>query len=328
MLANLGLTAGCLPVMQVLTKLACPGGARGALQVIYFHQVLAEADPMRPGDPTAKTFDELLAALKSWYNVVGLADGLERLAHGTLPPAAVAITFDDGYADNVDVALPILRRHGLSATFFIATGYLGEGVMFNDLVIEGMRVAAGHEIVLEFLGLGRLPLRTMAERCQAAQEVIRLLKYLPSEERMAKAERVAERCGLSAPPRLMTDAGGVRRLVDAGMAVGAHTHSHPILNRMTPSDAESDIARGRDVLASILGSAPRLFAYPNGRLGKDYSAEHVAIVERLGFDAAFTTNPGVCRRGANRWEMPRFTPWDNTPGRFAMRLVQARWGLL
>jgi peptidoglycan/xylan/chitin deacetylase (PgdA/CDA1 family) len=97
---------------------------------------------------------------------------------------------------------------------------------------------------------------------------------------------------------------------------------------MTPAEAESDISRGRDELAAILGHAPRLFAYPNGRLGKDYSAEHVAIVERLGFDAAFTTNPGICRRGDPRWQLSRLAPWDRTPARFAMRLVQARWGLL
>jgi hypothetical protein len=200
--------------------------------------------------------------------------------------------------------------------------------MFNDLVIEGVRTATGDTLDFDFLGLGRLPIGTEVERCEAAQAVIRLLKYLPAEERMQKAQRVAEACGLSSPPRLMTDADGVRRLAAAGMEVGAHTHSHPILNRMTPSDAESDISRGRDELAAILGYAPRLFAYPNGRLGKDYSAEHVAIVERLGFDAAFTTNPGVCRKGDPRWELARFTPWDRTPARFAMRLVQARWELL
>jgi peptidoglycan/xylan/chitin deacetylase (PgdA/CDA1 family) len=314
--------------MKLLTNLLCPGGARGALQVIYFHQVLPEPDPMRPGDPTAQAFEELLGALKSWFNVIGLTEALDHMARGTLPPAALAVSFDDGYADNVEVALPILQRHGLTATFFVATGYLGDGVMFNDLVIEGLRAAADDVIDLSFLGIGSLPIRTEVERCQAAQSVIRVLKYLPSEERIEKAERVAEACGLSSPPRLMTDADGVRRLDHAGMEIGAHTHLHPILNRMTPAEAESDISRGRDELAAILGHAPRLFAYPNGRLGKDYSAEHVAIVERLGFDAAFTTNPGICRRGDPRWQLSRLAPWDRTPARFAMRLVQARWGLL
>jgi peptidoglycan/xylan/chitin deacetylase (PgdA/CDA1 family) len=314
--------------MNLLTNLLCPGGARGALQVIYFHQVLREPDPLRPGDPTAQTFDELLGSLKSRFNVIGLAEGLDRMTRGTLPPAAAAISFDDGYADNVEVALPILQKHGLTTTFFVATGYLGDGVMFNDLVIEGVRAAKSDSLDLEFLGLGRLPVDTDVERFQTSQAIIGALKFLSSEERLQKAERVAELCRLSAPPRLMTDADGVRRLAAAGMEIGAHTHTHPILMRLAPAEAERDIARGRDELESILGHAPRLFAYPNGRLGRDYSAEHVAIVERLGFDAAFTTNPGVCRKGDPRWELARFTPWDRTSGRFAMRLVQARWGLL
>lgn len=315
-------------VMKLLTNLLCPGGARGALQAIYFHQVLPEPDPMRPGDPTAQAFDELLGALKSWFNVIGLTEALDLMARGTLPPAALAISFDDGYADNVEVALPILQSHGLTATFFVATGYLGDGVMFNDQVIEGVRAAEGDSLDLEFLGLGRLPIRTNAERFQTSQAIIGNIKFLSSDERMQKAERVAELCRLSTPPRLMTDADGVRRLAAAGMEIGAHTHTHPILMRLAPAAAEQEIARGRDELASILGYPPRLFAYPNGRLGRDYSAEHVAIVERLGFDAAFTTNPGVCRKGDQRWELARFTPWDRTPARFAMRLVQARRGLL
>lgn len=315
-------------VMKILTNLLCPGGARGALQVVYFHQVLPAPDPMRPGDPTAQAFDELLGALKSWFNVIGLTEALDHMLRGTLPAAALAISFDDGYADNVEVALPILRGHGLVATFFVATGYLGDGVMFNDLVIEGVRAAEGDSIDLEMLGLGRLPIRTNAERFQTSQAIIGKIKFLSSDERMRYAERVAELCRLSARPRLMADAEGIRRLAAAGMEIGAHTHTHPILMRLTPADAERDIARGRDELKSILDDAPRLFAYPNGRLGRDYSAEHVAIVERLGFEAAFTTNPGVCRKGDRRWELPRFTPWDRTSGRFAMRLLQARLGLL
>jgi peptidoglycan/xylan/chitin deacetylase (PgdA/CDA1 family) len=315
-------------LVSLLARLLGPGGARGALQVVYFHQVLPEEDPLRPGDPTAQRFDALLAFLKSAFHVVDLADGLARLARGALPPAAVAISFDDGYADNVDVALPILRKHGLTATFFVATGFLGSGAMFNDLVIEGLRVAPGDTLDLGFLGLSDLPIVSDAQRHEAVQVVVRRLKYLPAQERAVQAERVAERCGLSAPPRLMTDAAGVRRLADAGMGVGAHTRTHPILAQLPLAEAERDIAGGRDDLAAILGEAPRLFAYPNGRLGDDYAAEHVALVQRLGFDAALTTNRGVCRRDSPRWELPRFTPWDRSPRRFALRLLQARRGWL
>src|ERR1044071_7430526 len=75
-----------------------------------------------------------------------------------LPKRALSITFDDGYADNYNVAAPILLRLGLAATFFVATGFLDGGCMFNDVVIEALRCAGGAELDLDDLGLGRHPL--------------------------------------------------------------------------------------------------------------------------------------------------------------------------
>ena len=64
-----------------------------------------------------------------------LSEAVDRLMIGELPPRAACVTFDDGYIDNVELALPILQSHGLSATFFVATGYLDGGWMWNDKVI-------------------------------------------------------------------------------------------------------------------------------------------------------------------------------------------------
>ena len=78
---------------------------------------------------------------KANFNVISLADGVAGLKRGCLPPRALSITFDDGYRDNHDIALPILLQLGLPATFFVATGFLDGGRMFNDTVIEAVRFA-------------------------------------------------------------------------------------------------------------------------------------------------------------------------------------------
>ena len=94
------------------------------------------AEVLLPGEPDAQRFEQIAAFLARCFRVMPLPDAIDALQRGCLPAAAACITFDDGYADNLEVAAPILRKHGLSATFFIATGFTGGGRMFNDTVIE------------------------------------------------------------------------------------------------------------------------------------------------------------------------------------------------
>ena len=89
-----------------------------------------------------------MAALRRYCHPVPLIEGVRGLATGSLPDRAVTVTFDDGYADNAEVALPILQRHGVPATFFVATGYLNGGRMWNDSIIEAIRRAPATELDL------------------------------------------------------------------------------------------------------------------------------------------------------------------------------------
>ena len=110
----------------------------GSALVLTYHQVLDAPDEMRPGVPSIETFESQMQVLASECNVIPLADVVSGLEDGRLPPAAVAITFDDGYADNHRNALPVLQRLGLPATFFVASSYLDGGCMFNDAVYRSL----------------------------------------------------------------------------------------------------------------------------------------------------------------------------------------------
>src|SRR5205814_2984129 len=108
------------------------------LSVLIFHRVLPKDDPLFPEEMHAYRFDRLLAFLKRNWNVVPLGDAIQRLNARKLPSASLSITFDDGYADNATVALPILTQHRMSATFFVPTGSLDGARMRNDTVIESV----------------------------------------------------------------------------------------------------------------------------------------------------------------------------------------------
>jgi len=109
----------------------------------------------------------------------------------------------------------------------------------------------------------------------------------------------------------------------AGMQIGAHTVSHPILATLSPQQAADEMARSRDVLQALLGERIGLFAYPNGRPGTDYLPDvHPGLVRELGFDAAVSTRWAAARHGEDVFQIPRFTPWDKRRSKFLLRLAR------
>lgn len=310
-----------------LARWFSPGGPAAGHQVLLFHRILAEPDHLLPDDPDVQLFEALLRFLQRHFTILPLSEALSLLEKGRLPRASLSITFDDGYRDNATLAVPVLQSLDLSATFFIASGYLDGGRMWNDSLIEAVRLWPGEEMNLNHIGLGRHRLGNLDRRHDVAQTLIRQCKYLPEGERADKVAAVAGQVeGL--PDDLMMSTDQLKQLAAAGMEVGGHTRSHPILTRLSVEQAREELAAGRDDLEGILGEKVALFAYPNGRLGQDYEQVHADLARELGFRAAFSTNPGVTRADSDPWQLPRFTPWDKGHGRFALRLLRNRLGWL
>lgn len=280
-----------------------------SLTVLIFHRVLDERDELLAEVPDASQFCELMHVVRECFNVIGLEEGAVGLSSGSLPPRAAAITFDDGYADNCRVALPILRKLDLTATFFVATGYLGGGRMWNDTVIESVRRWPVPEMDLRSLGLGSHVLASAEDRRTAITALLARLKYMDHGQRNETVEIIGELCGRTLPNSLMMSSGEVRELAREGMTIGSHTVSHPILARIGMRAVEREITESREVLQEITGSTVRLFAYPNGRPNTDYRLEHVELVQKLGYRAAVSASIGVASSRSDRYQLPRIAPW-------------------
>jgi peptidoglycan/xylan/chitin deacetylase (PgdA/CDA1 family) len=299
-----------------------PAGRRGRLTILIFHHVHARRDDLFPNEMHADAFRERMRWIRRWFNVLPLEDAATALRRGALPERALAISFDDGYADNYTVALPILRAMGLPATFFVASRFLEGGRMWNDTVIETVRRARGSGLDLAALRLGRHEIRSLGQRRAAIGALLAQLKYRPSDERQALADAMAGLADVALPDNLMLTHRQLRELAAAGMSVGAHTASHPILAALDEAAAQREITEGREALEAIVRQPVRLFAYPNGKPNVDYTAAHVRIVEKLGFTAAVSTAAGAARARNTGYELPRFTPWDQTPARWGLRLAR------
>lgn len=314
-------------ILRLMTALAAPAGRRSRLSVFYFHRVLAQPDALLPSEPDAATFDRILGWIGSQFRVLDPLDACERLQGGTLPARPAVITFDDGYRDNRTVALPILQRHRMRAAFFVSTGFLDGGMMFNDRVIEAVRRWPGDHLVLQGPAADArlsLPLRTVDDRRAAIDAILRRVKHLDPlerEEQVSRLERSSGHPSGGLGPGMMMDPGQVLELHRAGMRIGGHTRTHPILVKLDERAAREEIDGGLADLAGMIGERPALFAYPNGKRGSDYDARHVAMLAESGIRFAFTTQPGGATRETPALELPRFTPWDRSAVKFGARAL-------
>lgn len=310
--------------IKLLAAARSPAGPRARLSILIFHRVLERSDPLFPDEVDAQRFDQICGWLRDWFDVLPLDLAVQQLSEGTLPARALAITFDDGYEDNFSVALPILRRHKLTATFFVATGFLDGGCMWNDRIVEAVRGSTRGVLDLGQIGraeFGVYPIDDNAGQRRAIAAILLRAKYLEPAKRLQFSDQLAELAQVQSPSGLMMTSQQVRELHRSGMQIGAHTVWHPILARLSHADAEREIGESKRQLESITGAPVTLFAYPNGSRGDDYDDATVALVREAGFEAAVSTDWGAAGDGSKRFELPRFTPWDRDRVRFGLRLV-------
>lgn len=315
-----GLTARL--IRGIGDSIAAPRRGAGRLCILNYHRILAAPDPLLKDEPSVTAFRWQMELLADCFNVMSLPEALAALTSGNVPPRAVCITFDDGYRSVHDLALPVLRRLGLPATVFVSTGYLSGRNMWNDRIVEAVQYYAGDWLDLTEFGLGSYPMRTIDERATSLDNLTEAFKYLPPETRQDFVQRLHILIGEPKSDCLMLTPDMVRNLDAHGIEIGAHTISHPILAGLDDDTAQEEIRGSKRDLEAMLGKSVRLFAYPNGKAGKDYDARHVRMVREAGFEAAFTTEVGVVCSRSDRFQLPRSRPWDGTPLRFALRLLQ------
>jgi peptidoglycan/xylan/chitin deacetylase (PgdA/CDA1 family) len=250
------------------------------LRILAYHRIAG-----------APEFDRQMAHLAARYNVIGAETLLERLASGgQLPPRSVMITFDDADRDLAEIAWPVLRRRGLPAAAFVATAFpdRSERVFWWERIEGALRTTPLRGRV--GTPLGPVSLATAAARRESLRRVKRTLKDLPNERVEREARRFAE--ALRAPPGESRVLGWdeLRRLAGEGLRIGAHSRTHPFMNRITAGRARLEACGSRDDLRRELPGALPIFAYPDGR----YGPEAIGALREAGFVCAFTM-----RRGTN-----------------------------
>ena len=285
------------------------------LSILKYHRVLARPDPLVPETIEAQRFAQHLRLLHRWFKVLPLAQAIRRLQERSLPARSACITFDGSYAEHAEVALPLLQRFGMPATFFVATGFLDGGYRWTNAVIELVRSAPGPRLNLSHCGFGAYDVACPIRRRAVIDILIAALATLPLVKRLERVHSMTHRV---TPTMLCSDQ--VIALHGAGMDIGGHTVSQHSLASLSKGEARAEIGNGRARLEEIVQAPVRLFAYPYGKPGADFEKRHANMLRSAGFDAAVTTACGTARATCDPYELPRFTPWDRSSGSFPQRI--------
>jgi peptidoglycan/xylan/chitin deacetylase (PgdA/CDA1 family) len=267
--------------------------------------VYAASDICMPID----AFRLQMAFVKRAYTVLPLDVLVDAVVAGDkLPARALAITFDDGYADNLRLGLPVLRALGLPATVYVATGAVADRVPFWVGAVRAIALGS-REPALVLPDGTAVPLEGPGEREAAAKTLTRALVPLEAGARDAWLAAAATGAGVDLHRTLdgtMLDWAGIRELAAAGWTIGAHTVTHSNVALLDDARVEAEIGESRDALASAIGAPVHHFCYPNSGGQHAYFGPAVtAVLRKLGFRSATTSRPGALCPGTDPYVLPR-----------------------
>jgi peptidoglycan/xylan/chitin deacetylase (PgdA/CDA1 family) len=289
--------------------------------VLVYHRILDQSDPLLDSEPDVHAFTWQMELLASCFNVLSLHDAIAAIRTGNVPPRAVCISFDDGYRSTHDVALPILRRLNLTATVFVASGFLDGGNMWNDRIVEAVRLLPHGALDLRSVNIGSFQLTNLTDRKRVLNQLNDACKYLSPLQRLEVIGEIERLAGPVPTSNLMLTREMISNLARHGIEIGGHTVTHPILTKVDDEAARIEVVENKHVLEGLIGKPLRLFAYPNGKIGMDFDQRHVRMVREAGYSAAFTTAIGALSVNDDPMQLPRGRPWDLTPLRFSLRLL-------
>ena len=304
------------------------GGSGG---VLMFHHCGQRAPGYFGGNDHLTISPQFLERLLEEFrteciDIVSLDEAIARVGDNHNHRPCVALTFDDGYRDNIETAYPILQKFRVPFTVFVCSGFVDRQAPIWWLSVE--RIVQAHDtITFEIDGKQtKLTTGNKGQKRSAFQTIISEIKKVPHDVALRLFDDFAKRnnhCPMELTDREMSTWDMLRDLNnDPLVTIGAHTISHPFLSKLTRDEAFHEIKGGAQRIEDMLGVKPEYFAYPYGFSGA-MSERDAALVREAGLNAAFTTRKGLLQPEHTdlQWALPRVSINGNYQDIHAVRAL-------
>jgi peptidoglycan/xylan/chitin deacetylase (PgdA/CDA1 family) len=300
---NLLLTHCCKLGLFELGHVVC----RNKLLIVCYHRFASSA--RGDGAICARLFETHLRYLKRRFTITSFAKLGEMLRAKVPVWNPLILTIDDGHADFMEIAVPLLARHGVPATVFVTTRFVdGEIWLWPDILHYALLKTGETRLLLRRCET-ELPLDTQPEKMQALDRVLGICKALMDDEKTEFMKDVIEQLNVRIPPTPPREFESVswdalRSLDSTLIEVGAHTLTHPILSKISRKQAEEEIAQSKVRIEGMLDRQVIAFAYPNGLVG-DYGEREKKLLKKHGYRFAVTCNGGFNTLDQDPFELMR-----------------------
>jgi peptidoglycan/xylan/chitin deacetylase (PgdA/CDA1 family) len=292
----------------------------GGALILGYHRVAEPAGEAHSLSVTPQHFVEQLEVLVKYGNVISLRELANSLQEKRVPKRAVVLTFDDGYADILYHAKPLLERRQTPATVFVVTGSLGREFWWDKLeriLLSSTRFPeqlslrvsdSGYEWVSKDPNQQPEP----GSWQDSIGSIYRALLLVSSVEREKAMEELSAWTGIAPEDRPSRRALSAEELIELAAGdlidIGAHSVTHPVLAALSIPAQRAEIQESKAHLEKILGQSVTSFSYPNG----SSSRATLAIVRESGFGCACASYSDVVWHGTDRFYLPRFwvSDWD------------------
>jgi peptidoglycan/xylan/chitin deacetylase (PgdA/CDA1 family) len=287
---------------------------RGAV-ILTYHSVRPDLEPdadwIAPGiTHTTDVFDKHMRLLSRRFNPVSLDDILLFVkGEKELPNWPVAITFDDGFLDNVEFAAPVLNRYGIRAAFYLTAGLIGTSQApwysrVRHAVLTSKRNSWQSSVQQRSFDLSSAPARDAA--LLAGYDACAHLVKDAQSAAVNTIERELDVQAVLPQRRLMMNWDEARSLQHAGHVVGSHTVTHPnVAHVKRDDDLRNEVAESKRIIEQQVGNAVTHFSYPHPALTPQWNERTIAATREAGYSTAVTTTKGPVRKGANPLALKR-----------------------
>lgn len=271
----------------------------GQLDILTFHRVMPAGINyfIPPMAIDLHTFTGLAERLVATGRILSLDEGVRQLSSGQIKGRKVALTFDDGYRDNFDLARSILLRIGAPATFFVPVNPIDQQAVYwwdhlhavvlnaKDRFVSWVKNRSDFKFLNPAFEITPSDSFTWDERCRA---VVKALNGASEYERGFFLNEVADEFGPYQGERLLMDWNDIRQLQQEGFSIGSHSVSHVPLTDLDEPTARHEIMSSADLIEDRLGQRPNGFCFPRG----SFNMSHAKMVSDCGYSYAVTTQFG------------------------------------
>ncbi len=288
----------------------------GRLLVFNFHNITDKPSPLARNSLAYADFEQQVHWIKDHFDILPLAEGINRCRAARLREPTACITLDDGYRSQYSLAKPLFEKLDIPATFFVSSGHLNK-LLWNDHIPLFFHYAgqAQKEDFLDKLNQvenDNRQSRSFNLANVSLGEIDSFMKYLPLKQRLPLLQFMTQFIPDEVINGIMLSESEVAEIANSTHTVGAHTRNHPILALEDNETAEKEIHSDIIALKDIAQLPIRIFAFPNGKPLLDYIERDINILMREKIDYAVTTEPGYFSPGLDQMQIPRVNLIGNT----------------